>query len=312
MGLFYIMDMFFESRGVYSRPSQAMIVSALVPLGSIVFFVPQADFVWLPLNLALLATLAGTCLIWANWFYFLVMFPVDKDNREAEAVEGATELALYEGTTPALVLILSLAASQWLIYSDSISLWQGIAVLWTVVGLVLFALADGYQGFSRWSYRFKLIAFALGAAISQLLQDAVVNYLQGELGFGTWEAFVSTAPWVWLGMFSGIIIVFWRQEWRHFTHQWHSIIKRYIPLVLLAELIAIGSYAALIGSYTGEHVAVAGAIAASFPIVVFIGGLLLQRFGVAEGAELAPTTNLRRKTCLILLTLLGVAGVVLF
>lgn len=312
MGLFYILDMFFESRGVYARPAQAMIISSLVPLLSVPFFMLSSAWQLLPTPLLIAAVTAGACLIWANWFYFLVMFPVDKDNRDADAVEGATELALYEGTTPAVVLMLSLIVSQFIVYTDTISVGQGLAVILTVFGLVLFATADGYQGFTRWSYRCKLICFAALAAVSQLIQDLVVNYLQSDYGFTTYEAYVSTASFVWVGMFSGILIAAWRQEGRRFWLQWQKKIKHYIWLVLVAEVIAIASYAALIGSYTGAHVAVSGAIAASFPIVVFIGGLLLQRWGVQEGSELANTKHLTWKFCLIILTLLGVAGVVLF
>jgi len=82
-------------------------------------------------------------------------------------------------------------------------------------------------------------------------------------------------------------------------------------VVLFAEIIAILSYAALIASYTGEHVAVAGAIAASFPVVVFFGGLLLQKFGIQTGVDLIDNSNLFRKFLLILFTLAGVAAVIL-
>src|SRR5205085_2042793 len=101
MGIFYLFDMFFESRGVYSRPSQAMIISSIIPLASVPFFIFNPWWHNVPVFIWILSFLSGTFLIWGNWFYFLVMFPVDKDNREAQAVEGATELALYEGTTPA-------------------------------------------------------------------------------------------------------------------------------------------------------------------------------------------------------------------
>lgn len=311
MGLFYIMDMFFESRGVYKRPSQAMIISSIVPLLSVPLFFFSPWWNNPSISIWFLAFISGAFLIWANWFYFLVMFPVDKDNREAEAVEGATELALYEGTTPVIVLILAMVASQFIVYSDSVSVMQGFMITITVVGLVLFALADGYVGFNRWSYRIKLFMFALLVAVSQLIQDLSVNFLQ-EKGYGIVEAYMSVSPIVWIGMFSGILIVFWKKEWSHFKVQWNDKIKNYVWIILIAEIIALASYAALLASYTGEHVAVAGAIAASFPLIVFFGGLILQKFGIQEGEDLANTSHILKKTFFIIITLIGVFGVILF
>lgn len=318
MGLFFVMDLFFERRGVYARPSQAMIVSSLVPLISIPAFVFFPAWEWLPIGLTLWSILAGTFLIWGNWFYFLVMFPLDKENREAKAVEGATELALYEGTTPALVLVLSLIASQFIVYTDTISAWQGLAVIATVACLVLFAMADGYQGFDRWSYRFKLICFAVMIAISQLIQDQVVNVLQSDYGMTAFTAYLSATTFVLVGMFTGILIVWYRYpgetvpEGSYFFRQWKNKIREYAWLILAAEVIAIASYAALIGSYTGEHVAVSGAIAASFPIIAFAGGIILNRhLDRQEGKEPEETTNFRSKLILILATLACVSLVIL-
>ena len=309
MGLFYVLDMFFESRGVYQRPSQAMIISSIVPLLSVPVFVWSPWWQSLSPSFASMALLSGVLLIWANWFYFLVMFPVDKNNREAQAVEGATELALYEGATPALVLVMAMIASQFIVYTDTLSTGQGLAVIVTVLGLILFGMADGYVGFSRWSYRLKLIAFALLVSVSQLLQDSVVNSLQAQ-GMDTLTAYFSTAPLVWIGMFSGILIVLWQNEWRYFANQFREKIWKYSPIIMIAELIAIASYATLIFSYTGEHVAVAGAIAASFPIIVFTGGLVLQKLGIQAGEAIADTKHISKKVLLILLTLIGVIGVV--
>lgn len=240
------------------------------------------------------------------------MFPVDKENREVKAIEGATELALYEGTTPAIILVLSFVASQFIVYTDHISGWQGIAVVITVTGLVLFALADGFVGFTRWSYRLKLIAFALLAAVSQIIQDFAVNYMQQNYNMTLTEAYVSVSPIVWVGMFSGIMIVLWKQEWNYFKLQWKAKIKQYSWIILIAEVIALGSYASLLASYTGTHVAVASSIAASFPIIVFFGGIILQKLNFKEGDELASTSHLLRKAVFIALTLVGVIGVIMW
>jgi len=311
MGLFYIMDVFFRSRGVYIRPSQAMIVSSIVPLLSVPLFVmtPWWDnptlLVWLG------ALISGVFLIWGNWFYFIVMFPKSRVTNGNEVVENATELALYEGAKPAVVLILSLIVSQFIVYTDTISAWQGFSMILIVLGIILFGMADGYTSFSNWSYRIKLIAFALLVSVSQLVQDLTVGYIQNNLGYTLIEAYFTVSPIVWIGMFSGIIIVLWKQEWHHFKVQWTEKIKKYSGLILFAELIAVLSYAALIASYTGEHVAVSGAIAASFPVIVFFGGLMLQRLNVQTGLELVTTTSITKKFLFILITLLGVIGVVL-
>ena len=95
MGLFYIMDIVFAGLKVYTRPAHAMIVSAIVPLLTVPMFiftfVDNYPFVawnvhWhlVPLLPAGIACMAGVVLIWANWFYFLVMFPAD--TREAKLV----------------------------------------------------------------------------------------------------------------------------------------------------------------------------------------------------------------------------------
>jgi len=312
MGLFFLMDMYFESRGVYKRPSQVMIISSLVPILTVPTFILTPWWQIPSLFIWFWAFVAGAFLIWGNWFYFWVMFPVDKSNREAEAVEGATELALYEGTTPAIVLILSLVASQFLVYSDSVSALQGFAIIIAVLGLVLFATADGYTAFKRWSYRIKLIVFALLVSFSQLIQDLIVNHLQSDFGYTLVEAYFTVSPIVWIGMFSGIIIVFWKQEWKFFVAQWHDKIYKYAWFILFAEIIAVVSYAALIASYTGEHVAVSGAIAASFPVLVFFGGLLLQKLNIQTGIETVTTSNILKKFFFIIITLLGVAGVIFF
>ena len=68
-----------------------------------------------------------------------------------------------------------------------------IAILVTVVGLILFGMADGYTAFSKWSYRIKLVLFAVGVAVSQMLQDIAIGHLQEALAFSYTESFYSVA-----------------------------------------------------------------------------------------------------------------------
>ena len=311
MGSFYIMDMFFESRGVYSRPSQAMIISSIVPLLSVPIFILSPWWHQVDTSTVLMSLISGAFLIWANWFYFLVMFPVDKDKRGTASIESATELSLYEGSTPVIVLVIAVILSQFGMYQETISIWSSIAVIMTVASLLGFALSDGYQGFAKWSYRFKLLMFATLASISQLVQDVAVAKAEAS-GLARIESSISVSSFVWLGMFTGVFIIFWKKEGKLFAKQWNHTIKKYIWFVLFAEFVAIGSYAALIGSYAGEHVAVSGAIASSFPIVVFIGGLILQEFKINEGSELAPTSNIGRKLLFIIAALISVIAVIIF
>ena len=66
MGLFYIFDIIFESRGVYSRSAQAMIVSSVVPLFSAYAFYESPWWVVLPFLVGLAAFISGSILIYLD------------------------------------------------------------------------------------------------------------------------------------------------------------------------------------------------------------------------------------------------------
>lgn len=307
MGIFYFFDVYLGNKGIYNRPSQAMVVSSVVPfilgVSTMIFPAWQNPTV----GVWLVGMLAGAFLIWANWFYFLIMFP-EKGNRDAEIAEGSTELSLWEGATPVFALVLALAASSFIVYDDTISLLQGVGVILTVLGLVLFANAEGFSGISRWSYRVKLIMFTVLASVSQLIQDILIDHVQTSGSLSTTEAYLMVSPAIWFGMASGIVIVFWKKEGYEFKKQWY-VMKKYIPLIFLAELIALASYASLIVAYSGEHVATAQAIGSSFPILVFLGVTFFP-FLRSEGDD--PTSHVGKKMLCILITLIGVVGVILF
>jgi hypothetical protein len=307
MAVFYFFDVYLGNKEVYTRPSHAMVVSSVVPFILAVCTMVLPAWQSPALNVWLIGVLSGAVLIWANWFYFLIMFP-EKGNHDAEIAEGSTELALYEGATPVIVLLLAVVASSFIIYDDTVSSLQAVGVILTVLGLILFANAEGFKGISRWSYRIKLILFAVLAAFSQLIQDILIDYVQTSGGLTTVETYLSVSPAIWLGMASGIVIIFWKREGYEFKKQW-PVMKKYVPLIFLAELIALASYASLIVAYSGEHVATAQAIGSSFPVLVFLGVIFLP---FLRGEDENPTSHIGKKIACIFITLIGVAGVILF
>jgi len=160
---------------------------------------------------------AGAILIWANWFYFLVMFP--KKKSDIDSLKGSTELSLYESATPVIALLIAFIAGHFFTYVSDISYLQSFFVVMTVVGMMLFALVDGTVVLKNWNYRLKLISFALLAATSQTIQDIALDQLQLRSGMNVIEASFSLAPALWLGMSTGLLILFFRKERQSFLKQ---------------------------------------------------------------------------------------------
>ena len=77
----------------------------------------------------------------------------------------------------------------------------------------------------------------------------------------------------------------------------------------MAEVIALLSYAAVARAYSQSHVAVAQAIAGTFPLLVFPLSVWLQQRGILSGVD--GSRHFFKKFFWLLLTVGSVAAVVL-
>src|SRR3989344_947094 len=103
------------------------------------------------------------------------------------------------------------------------------------------------------------------------------NPMGSELG-----AFLALYPYFWVGMAAGILPIFLPKEWREFRSQLPTILNHW-RRIGLAEGFATIAFAAQVASFGGEHVAVADAICGTFPLMAFLGGILLRKaFGFSE------------------------------
>lgn len=320
MGIFYLLDLWFGEKKVYTRPTHTMIVSSIVPFVSSVGVLVGLAFIgelYLPtLWLGLAAFVSGVLMIWGNWNYFSILFP--KGDRDVSPVDGATELTLYECATPVIVLVLWWLVSQFVASPDTISIGQVLAIIAVVgfligYGMVGGSLKDGIP----WRYRLQLVAFAVMVSLSQLTQDYTLAELKRQLRYDNWQAFVALLPWAGFGMSSGIVVWWWKgkredgtitREGTFFVEQWRAILHKYAWIIFVSEVIALASYAAVALAYSEEHVATSQAIAGAFPLFVFPTALWLQKQGVLGGDA---TEAVGRKTLWLFGTVLAVTAVVL-
>lgn len=279
-GVFYLLDIWLADRQVYGRPAHAMVISSAIPFAVTLLAFPFISY-YPTLPLGVVAFVAGAFMIWGNWFYFCVMFP--SGERELATESGATELALYEGATPAIVLVLTVLGSGYLAVADNISAIEIALLLTIVICITLFqTISEQFSILQYWRTRVCVILFALLISVSQILQDQTLTLLGVQLEYTHWQSFVALAPWFGLGMSTGFVILLSRKVRQDFVSQWHSKIKDYVLIIIVAELIAIAAYLTLIRSYTEEHVAVAGAVAGTFPIIVFVFTVFVLKKSVAN------------------------------
>jgi hypothetical protein len=264
--------------------------------------------VWLPLWLVQgpvpiptesvwLATISGALLgLVANGIYFSLMMSEAKD---------ATEIALYDGATPIPVSLL-LAAGYFLGFPnpEHIRWWQWMGVVLTSVGLALMPLLGSItRMFGR--HRVAMIGFIVAQALYMVLFDRACSAAV-QSGHAELSAFLACYPWFWLGMTAGILPIFLPKEWWEFRSQWPTICQHW-RRVGLAEAFATVAFAAQVASFGGEHVAVADALCGTFPMMVFLGGILLRRcFGFSE--DVFPREErLWAKTAVIVFVLAAIA-----
>lgn len=281
-----LMDIIMTASGkrTYTRPSQMLAVSNLLdPVFGIIVWLPlwiaydhptgsiSVDSIWM-------TVIAGAVLgLVANGIYFALMMSEAKD---------ATEITLYDGATPLAVgLLLAIGYGFGFPNPEHIRWWQWVGVFLTSVGLALLPLMGGITKLLR-NHRIALICFMITQALYMIVFDRACRNTAVAVG-SEMGAFIALYPYFWIGMGAGVLPIFLKKEWREFRLQLPTI-KSHWRKIVLAELFATVAFAAQIASFGGEHVAVADAICGSFPLMVFLGGILLRRiFGFSK--EIFPT-----------------------
>lgn len=279
MAAVVLMDIVMTTTGkrTYTRPSQMLAVSNLLgPIFGLIVWLPlwlTQGSVNVPTESIILVTVSGVILgLVTNGIYFSLMMSEAKD---------ATEICLYDGATPiAVTILLAIGFSLGFPNPEHIRWWQWSGVLLTSVGLALLPLLGGITRLLT-RHRIALIAFMLSQGLYMILFDRACRNAASAVG-SEMGAFLALYPYFWIGAATGILPIFLPKEWQEFRIQLPTI-KRHWRKIVLAELLAAVAFAAQIASFGGEHVAVADAICGAFPLMVFLGGILLRRiFGFSE------------------------------
>ena len=295
MGAVYLIDMAMVG-DTYSKPSQAMLIS------SVASFLPAPILFLLDWNIPppeaiVVALVGGFVLMLANWLYFIVLF-----SDEGEC----TEIACYENSSILVIVLVTATLSALGYYHETIFMVQYVGVGLGVIGLLGLALL-GVEKIERVCFRHRkmLIGFMILGAGYELLVDYALHLALFSPTIKTpLQAYVSISPFFWFGLFTGVVAIWPKAERDALRENWNVIRSKW-KWIVAAETCGLVAFGSMVYSFSVAHVAVVAMIAGSFPIIVFIGGIVLRRsYGFSE--EKFPVVDYPAwKTLAIVLTITG-------
>jgi hypothetical protein len=299
-GVFYLIDMIMKDC-TYNRASQPLAVSsafALIPAVGIYciskfFNIPSPTL--LP---CMIAFCSGTLLMVGSWIYFKIVF---------SDVGECTEISVFENSSVVMIALFTLIFhSLGFQVHDVIqpSQWLGIGIA-TIALVAVHQWGDKCQ-LVDWKHRIMLLVFMCFAALDEMTIDWALHMASEELSnHSERAAFLSISPFHWLGFSTGVLVLLSKKERKEFISDGKQFLAHW-KLIVLAELIALVAFGAMVYGFATGHVAVIAIMSGSFPVVVFLGGILLRRkFGFSE--ELFPVVQHPwKKGIAILVVILGI------
>ncbi len=296
MGAVYLIDTAMVG-DTYSKPSQAMAISSVASFlpAPILFLL---DWNMPPPNAMMVAFAAGVVLMLANWLYFAVLF--------SDAGE-ATEIACYENSSVIVIILVTAVLSAFGWYHDEITAIHYVGIGIGVFGLFALALWGVKIEFVDRRHRLMLIGFMICGGGYEMLADYAMHLAMLSPGIQTpLQAFVSVSPYFWIGLATGVVAIFPKKERKAIRENWSTICRNW-KWIVVAEACGLVAFGAMIYSFTVAHVAVVAVVAGAFPVVVFIGGIILRVYFGFSSEKFPEVEQPVKKTLAVSTTIVGAA-----
>lgn len=294
MGLVYLIDMAMVGN-TYTRSSQAMLVS------SVASFLPVPILFFLewdnpPPGAIAVALAGGVVLMIANWLYFLVIF--------SDAGES-TEVACYENSSVLLIVLATAVLSHFGLYHETLSVVEYVGIGIGALGLFGLALWTEKLEFVDAKHRAMLIAFVIFAAGYEMMTDWAMHLAMQSPTINTpLQAYLSVSPYFWIGLSTSVVAVFPKNEMAELRKNWATIVGNW-RWIAAAEACALIAFGAMVYSFTEAHAAAVAMVAGSFPIIVFVGGIILRRCYGFSSETFPVVEHPVKKTIAVLASIIG-------
>jgi len=297
-------DVFFKLHKVYERASQPIIMSSFMSLLTVPILFLFDDFQIIGGQAAWWAFGGGVLLAIAQAIYMHVIYSKDGD-----AIADTAEMSVYDSASPALIVLAVLLLPLFgVTHHDSIEPLQLAGGMIVIAGVLVFSwLQASHEIVLRWKYRLALVCFASLVAAYLWIEDAAIQQAVLQYpGMSDTQAYLAVSPYFWIGFGVGILFLLIPRERKAFVARFPRII-RYSWIVLPAELLAIISFWTALASLGDEHIVVTAVITGSYPIFVFIGGMLLRWWHPNAEPAQAKVSEFLLKLFVVLVIITGAA-----
>jgi hypothetical protein len=299
-GVFYLIDAIMK-KDTYSRASQPMAVSSLFAILPAILLACLAENYNAPDPTVFAKAIAfgsGVLLMIGSWIYFQIVY---------SDVGECTEVSVFENSSVIMIALFTLFMHTIGIQMyEVITSSQWLGVLIASCALVAIHLCGDRLQLVDWKHRVMLVIFMCFAAADEVTIDWALHLTAGlTAAHSERMAFLAISPYHWAGFSTGILVMLIPVERKEFKVNLSKILASW-KLIIFAELVALLAFASMVYGFATGHVAVIAIISGSFPIVVFLGGILLRRkFGFSE-EKFPIVQHPWKKGIAILIVILGI------